>query len=102
MGFTKLQHSKIKQLNIEKDFEKIFVIDPSASDLTKKDIFRKILSDYDYKAKNLLVVGDDLNSEIKAAKELGIETVLYIYKSAYTEAENQRAINNFKDLEVYL
>ena len=75
--FIKLQYSKIKQAGTEKDFERIVVIDPSTSDLTKKDIFRGMLSDYDYKAEDLLVVGYDLNSSIKAVKELSIETVLY-------------------------
>ncbi len=97
-GFTKLQHSKIFELNIKNDFERIFVIDPIKSDLTKKDIFKKILIDFDYKAEDLLVIGDDLNSEIKAAKDLGIDTVLYDYKSEYPEIENQKIITNFKDL----
>ena len=101
-GFPKMQHSKIKQLGIESDFEDIFIIDPSASDLTKRDIFKKILFDNDYKIEEVLVVGDDLNSEIKAAKELGIFTVLYDYKREYTKIENQVVISDFKDLQLYI
>lgn len=66
-GFTKMQNSKIKHLDLEKDFEKIFIIDPSLTTLTKKDIFEKIFADYGYSAEEVLVVGDDINSEIKAA-----------------------------------
>jgi putative hydrolase of the HAD superfamily len=77
-GFTKMQNSKIKQLDLEKDFDKIFVINPGLTTLTKKDIFEKILDDYGLKTQDVLVVGDDINSEIKAAQELGIETVLYV------------------------
>lgn len=102
MGFSKLQNSKIFQLNIKDDFDQIIVVDPIRSELTKKDIFRKILIENGYDADEVLVVGDDLNSEIKAAKELGIETVLYDHNSDYTNIENQKTINNFKDLHLYI
>ncbi|MEJ6980415.1 HAD family hydrolase [Pedobacter sp. P351] len=101
-GFSKLQHSKIRQLNIEKDFEKIVVVDPAISDLKKIDIFRNILRDYNYSADEVLVIGDDLNSEIKAAKELGIDAVLYDYKAEHSASESQKFIRNFKELEFYI
>jgi len=99
-GFTKLQQSKIFQLNIKNDFERIFIIDPIQSVLTKKDIFQKILIENGYEADEVLVVGDDLNSEIKAAKDLGMETVLYDHNSELREIETQMTINNFKDLHL--
>lgn len=102
LGFSKLQHSKILQLNIKNDFDQIIVVDPVRSELTKKDIFRKILNENNYNADEVLVVGDDLNSEIKAAKDLGIKTVLYDHNSDYTNIENQKSINNFKDLNLYI
>jgi putative hydrolase of the HAD superfamily len=102
LGFSKLQNSKIFQLNIKDDFDQIIVIDPIQSELTKKDIFQKILNENNYNADEVLVVGDDLNSEIKAARELGIDTVLYDHNSEYTNIENQKTINNFKDLHLYI
>lgn len=97
-GFAKLQNSKIFQLNIKNDFEHIFIIDPIKSDLSKKDIFQKILIDFNYKVEDVLVIGDDLNSEIKAAKDLGIDTVLYDYKLEHPKIENQKIITNFGEL----
>jgi len=101
-GYTKMQHSKIQQLGIENDFEKIFVIDPDQSTLTKRDLFEKILADYNFSVDDVLVVGDDLNSEIFHAKALGIETVLYDYLSQFQESEKQNVIRNHKDLHLYL
>lgn len=101
-GYTKMQHSKIQQLGIENDFEKIFVIDPDRSALTKRDFFEKILADYNFSVEDVLVVGDDLNSEIFHAKALGIETVLYDYLSQFQESEDQKVIRNHKDLYLYL
>ena len=100
-GFTKLQQSKIFQLNIKNDFEGIFIIDPIESELTKKEIFREILTDNNYTIQDVLVVGDDLNSEIKAANNLGIESVLYDRKSEHAANQNQKRITNFKDLQSY-
>jgi putative hydrolase of the HAD superfamily len=76
-GFSKLQWSKIKMLGIEKDFEEIHIVDPEVSGKTKKDIFQDIMQRHNYKPEDLLVVGDDPGSEIKAARELGIETYLF-------------------------
>lgn len=101
-GFTKLQHSKIKQLGISKDFKDIFVVDPSQSELTKKDIFQKILAAHQYSPDEVLVIGDDLHSEIKAAKELGIDTVLYNHNGEQPEVKDQKTILSFKELAPHL
>ena len=101
-GYTKMQHSKINQLGIKNDFEAIFIIDPDQSTLTKRDLFEKILTDNNFRADDVMVVGDDLNSEIFHAKALGIETVLYDYLSQFQESEDQKVIRNHKDLHLYL
>lgn len=97
-GFIKMQNSKIKQLDLEKDFEKIFVIDPSLTTLTKKDIFEEILVEYGFTAKEVLVVGDDLNSEIKAAQDLGIDAVLYDFNLEHADKSDVNIITDFRDL----
>jgi len=99
-GFTKLQNSKILQLDIEKDFLEIYIIDPIQSKLTKKDIFLKLLIDYRLKVHEVLVIGDDLDSEIKAANDMRIDTILYDRESEHTGIENQMTINSFKDLHL--
>ena len=77
MGFTKMQNSKVAALKIGADFEKIYIIDPASSSLTKKDIFRQIMVQYELAASEVMVIGDDPNAEIKAGQELGLSTFLY-------------------------
>jgi len=101
-GFSTLQNSKIEQLGIQNDFEKIFIIDPSETAQSKRDIFKKILINYKLKLDEVLVVGDDLNSEIKAASELGIDSVLYDFKAVHTQTESQKVIRNFSELQQYI
>jgi putative hydrolase of the HAD superfamily len=76
-GFTKLQWSKIKMMGIKDDFAEIHIVDPEKSNQTKKDVFADILKRYNYAAEDVLVIGDDPESEIKAAMELGIDTFLF-------------------------
>ncbi|HSB93753.1 MAG TPA: HAD family hydrolase [Flavitalea sp.] len=76
-GFLKLQRSKVEGMKLGADFKEIHVIDPSISTLTKKEIFTDILERHRYPKAEVLVVGDDINSEIKAAQDLGIDAVLY-------------------------
>jgi len=77
IGFTKLQWSKVKMLDIEKDFAEIHIVDPELSTRTKKDVFADILKRHHLSSSEVLVIGDDPESEIKAAMELGIDTFLY-------------------------
>ena len=101
-GFTKLQNSKIDRLNIRDDFEKIYIIDPSLTSLSKRDVFKKILVKYKFKIDEVLVVGDDLNSEIKAAQSLGIDSVLYDYQGNQTANNGQKVIRNFAEVKNYI
>ncbi|MBB5395311.1 HAD family hydrolase [Mucilaginibacter sp. AK015] len=93
-GFTKLQMSKVHRLNIAADFKNIYVVDPELSNQTKKDVFRKIMEEYGYAEQEILVIGDDPNSEIKAAIELGIDTFLFDPEDKHT---NEGVTHRAKD-----
>jgi len=85
-GFTKLQRSKIKMLDIEGDFEEVHIVDPEVTDWKKKDVFQDIMDRHHYSPEDVLVIGDDPESEIKAAMELGIETFLFDHDNNYPYA----------------
>lgn len=76
-GFFKLQQSKVEGMKITNDFKEIHIVDPSKSQLTKKDVFVDIMQRHRYSKSELLVVGDDMESEIKAAQDIGIDAILY-------------------------
>lgn len=95
-GFEKMQWSKIRQMGIENDFKEIHVVNPVLT--SKKEVFAGILERYNYKPEDVLVIGDDPESEIKAAHELGIDTVLYDKYGKFTTKEATYHINHFKDL----
>lgn len=68
-GFMKLQSSKVKMLGLATDFKQVYIVDPDTTDKTKKDIFKEILRKYNYKPDEVLVIGDDPESEISEAKK---------------------------------
>ena len=97
-GFSKLQLSKVTRLGIANDFKEIFIVDPATSEKTKKDIFSEIMKKYNFQADEVLVVGDDPESEIKAAKELNIETFLIDKENQYSSDIANYKTNSLKDL----
>ncbi|WP_417350263.1 HAD family hydrolase [Flavobacterium alkalisoli] len=96
-GFEKMQYSKIKHLGIENDFKEIHVVNPVLT--SKKEVFDSILKRYNYKPEEVLVVGDDPKSEIQAAKDLGIDTVLYNKFGWHDIKSATYVIDHFKDLK---
>jgi putative hydrolase of the HAD superfamily len=102
-GFPNLQYSKIKQLGIEGDFKGISIVDTVSTENTKKDVFEGIQLCHNYDLSDILVVGDDLHSEIAAAKSLGIEAVLYTKDSKAPTAEiDISVVNSFGSLASFI
>lgn len=97
-GFTDLQWSKIKRMGIEGDFREIHVVDPDVSARTKKDVFVDIMERKGYSPSEILVVGDDPDSEIRAARELGIDTVLIDKADQHDHKEASIKVRDFAEL----
>jgi len=96
-GFIQLQQSKIEGMNIGPAFKEIHIVDPATSDKTKKDVFADIIQRNNYDINDVLVVGDDLHSEIKAAQDLGIEVVVYDKYNLHSDTSLPR-IEHFSQL----
>ena len=97
-GYTNMQNSKIRNMGISNDFKDLIVVDPSISDLTKMDVFSKIMKENGYQPSEMMVIGDDPDSEIKAAAELGIETVLYHKLELTDHPHADYIIKDFREL----
>lgn len=100
-GFSKLQWSKIKQMGLESDFDACFVVDPARSDRSKKDVFAEIMEEYKLQPAEVLVIGDDVHSEIKAGRELGMDTLLYDHagRNGDSSRYDGHIITDYKELE---
>lgn len=101
-GFKKMQQSKISRMRLEKDFKEIHIIDPSTTSQVKKDVFAEIQHRYGFSPEEMLVVGDDLHSEIKAAHELGFDAIWYDKYQRYEEVAGVKKIADYQELLVLL
>jgi putative hydrolase of the HAD superfamily len=97
-GFMRMQQSKISALQLN-DFREKIVIDPTTDSRTKKDVFRQILSDNSYSPQEVLVIGDDAESEIRAGVELGIDTVLYDPDRKHSNTAGTYVVANYNELK---
>ncbi len=101
-GFTVMQQSKVKQLGIAGDFEEIHIVDPDQSTLTKKDVFSDIITRHGFTPTELLVIGDDPESEIQAATSLGIDWVLYDTLGFHPELNLPNKISQYSQLRMFI
>ncbi len=101
-GFHRFQWSKIRSLGIERDFREIHVVDATTSRLTKKSVFADIIGRHGLSAQDSLVIGDDPENEIRAAKELGIDYVLYDRITMFPDLDDRRRITHYADIGSFL
>ncbi len=97
-GIRKFQLAKIESLHITNDFKEIFIDDPMERLGGKKSIFMSILKKYEYAPKELLVIGDSIESEIKAGKELGMHTLM-ICRDRIAINSDPEIITSFSEIE---
>lgn len=95
-GFRRLQESKIRALGIAPLFDSI-VIDAidEADRRGKQRIFADLLASFALRPEEVLVVGDNPDSEIEAGRQLGIRTVQILRPGV---ERSSRASDHVKDL----
>jgi len=98
-GFLQLQQSKIERMGIRQDFREVHIVDIESG--TKKEVFAALLQRHHLRPSDVLVVGDDPDSEIKAAQELDLAAVLYDKAGLYPDASIPR-ISDYRQLSAYL
>jgi len=75
-GFRRLQESKIRALGLQNLFQALYVDAIDEPDrLGKQGLFEKILKEHHLTNDEVLVIGDNPDSEIEAGNRLGIRTV---------------------------
>jgi len=97
-GFHKKQTTKVKMLGIADDFEEIYIVDVTTSNQNKKDAFEALIHKYNLNTNDILVIGDDADSEIKFGLELGLTTFLLDPENLHPDAETTFRGTNFSKL----
>lgn len=102
-GLKEFQNQKIDALGIRNWFTEIYIDDPITPKWeNKEEIMRLILNRHNYNIADLLVVGDNSESEIKAGNNIGIETIQILREGIEpSEIANYR-IKNLNELKKYV
>jgi len=99
-GLLELQTVKIDALGIRQDFKAVYIDDPRSK--PRKDkyfIFKEILNETDLKADQIWVIGDNPESEIKAAYKLGMKTIQRKSESKVKSEHTNYYIETFYELD---
>lgn len=103
MGSHETQAKKIKALDIEKHFKKIYILNGFIGE--KKDsAFRHILTSEGHHPHELLSIGNRLSSEIRDGKKVGATTCYFAYgehigeKPIFPEDHPDFTVSHHKDL----
>lgn len=98
-GFKMLQESKVDALGIRSRFREVMIDALDRPGRTSKEtIFKDILTRYRYSPTEVLVVGDNPESELAAGKRLGITTVQTVRPGISPSDRADHQISNFHDL----
>lgn len=99
-GLTELQNAKINALGIREDFESVHIDDPRLIPrMHKYKIFSNILDHFNLQSEEIWVIGDNPESEIKAAHSLGMKTIQRLTKSKPVSGLADFRIKTFKELK---
>lgn len=102
-GLREFQNQKIDALGIRDWFAEIYIddpIDPKWKD--KQDIIKHILNKHNYYPIEVLVVGDNPESEIKAGNQLGIETIQILRDGIIPSKKAKYQIKSLHELNTYI
>lgn len=98
-GFSRLQKSKVKNLGLELYFDQIFIDEiDSENRIGKEGLFSSILTRFDYSKDDVVVIGDNADSEILAGHRMGLITVQTLRSEVPRSDLADFHINTFSEL----
>lgn len=102
-GNSIFQQKKIENLEIEYLFEGIYIDDEDAQPrIGKESIFQEILNNLGCKADQIIVVGDNISSEIEAGNKLGMHTIQILREGVKKGHQAKQHIYSFTELPAIL
>lgn len=94
-GMPNIQHPRLKQADIEKYFEAIFISDEIGAQKPSKEFFDIVFKNIPISKEKCLVIGDSLSSDIAGGCQYGIDTC-YLH---FEKEPSSKATYNVKDYE---
>lgn len=98
-GFENIQHSKLSNSNLTKYFKEIITSERANSLKPNKEIFEFALDISKAVLKESIMIGDNIDADIKGAMDAGFDTVFVNYLRLETDVKPTYTIHHLKELE---
>ncbi len=101
-GFETVQHSKLKYAGLTGYFDQVITSEASNSLKPRKEIFEYAFQKAGANPEESIMIGDDLEADIKGAQNAGIDQVFVNHKKVPVTTEATHTIYSLKELEEIL
>ena len=98
-GFDCVQHSKLKNSNLTGYFKEVITSEKCGSLKPQKEIFEFALRATGADIKESIMIGDNIEGDIKGAIAAGLDTVFVNHINAETDVRPTYTIHHLKELE---
>lgn len=98
-GFKEVQHTKLKNCNLEKYFSKVVCSEDVGHQKPHKEIFHYSLSSLNARKKESIMIGDDFKTDILGANKFGLKSIFFNPNNVKVEKiTNMQEIFSLKEL----
>lgn len=98
-GFNEVQHSKLSNSNLTKYFKEVITSENANSLKPNKEIFEFALKISGASLNESIMIGDNIDADIKGAMNAGLDTVFVNYLHIETDVKPTYTIHHLKELE---
>jgi len=98
-GFDNIQHSKLKHSNLTDYFKEVITSENAGSLKPQKAIFEFALQLTKASIKESIMIGDNIEADIKGAMGAGLDTVFVNHLKIDTDVKPTYTIHHLKELE---
>ena len=97
-GFNEVQGRKLQNSQLDSYFTKVITSENAGANKPHAKIFEFALNLTGAHVKNSIMIGDDLNTDIKGARDFGMDQIYFNPKKAVHKEEPTFEIENLKEL----
>jgi len=97
-GFNEVQGRKLENSKLDSYFTEVITSEDAGANKPHAQIFEFALNQTGAKSNECIMIGDDLNTDIKGARNMGMDSIYFNPKKANHKEETTYEIENLKEL----
>jgi len=98
-GFESVQHNKLSNSKLTEYFEEVITSEKANSLKPNKEIFEFALEITGAKTSESIMIGDNIDADIKGAMNAGLDTIFVNHLNIETDVEPTYIVHHLKELE---